>query len=90
LVIGNLELMVPLPLIGRVELAGFYDCGNVFSKVGAIRLSGFSHALGGGLRLRTPFGPVRIDYGINLNLSAYLRSFGYKKGQFFVTIGPPF
>jgi outer membrane protein insertion porin family len=88
LLIGNLELRVPL--ISRFELAGFYDGGNVFPDVGSIRFSDFSHTLGAGLRLKTPFGPIRIDYGVNLNLSSHLRSIGYGRGHFFLTIGPPF
>jgi outer membrane protein insertion porin family len=88
LLIGNLELQVPL--IYRLRLAGFYDGGNVFSSLGAIRLSDFSHTVGVGLRVRTPFGPIRLDYGINLNLSSNLRSLGYKQGHFFLTLGPPF
>jgi outer membrane protein insertion porin family len=88
LLIGNLELQVPL--IYRLRLAGFYDGGNVFSSLGAIRLSDFSHTVGFGLRVRTPFGPIRLDYGINLNLSPTLRSLGYRQGHFFLTLGPPF
>jgi outer membrane protein insertion porin family len=88
LLIGNLELRVPL--ISRFQLAGFYDGGNVYSSVDAIRFSAFSHTVGAGLRVRTPFGPIRVDYGINLNLPSSLRSLGYKQGHFFLTIGPPF
>ena len=88
LLIGNLELRVPL--VSRLELAAFYDGGNVFTSVSAIRLSDVSHTVGIGLRVKTPFGPIRVDYGINLNLSAQLRSLGYKQGHFFLTIGPPF
>ncbi|MGA2263997.1 MAG: BamA/TamA family outer membrane protein, partial [Acidobacteriota bacterium] len=67
-----------------------YDGGNVFPTLGDIRLSGLSHTVGVGLRVKTPFGPIRIDYGFNLNLSSQLRSLGYKQGHFFLTIGPPF
>jgi outer membrane protein insertion porin family len=88
LLIGNLELRVPL--ISRFQLAGFYDGGNVYPSVGAIRFSDFSHTVGAGLRVRTPFGPIRLDYGVNLNLPSSLRSLGYKQGHFFLTIGPPF
>jgi outer membrane protein assembly complex protein YaeT len=88
LLIGNLELRVPL--VSRFQLAIFYDGGNVYPNVSALNYSDFSHTLGGGLRLKTPFGPIRLDYGINLNLSEELRSLGYKRGHFFVTIGPPF
>jgi outer membrane protein insertion porin family len=88
LLIGNLELRVPL--VSRFQLAVFYDGGNVYPNVSALNYSDFSHTVGGGLRLKTPFGPIRLDYGINLNLSQELRSLGYKRGHFFVTIGPPF
>ena len=88
LLIGNLELRVPL--VSRFQLAVFYDGGNVYSNVGSIDYSDFSHTVGGGLRLKTPFGPIRLDYGINLNLSQQLQTLGYKRGHFFVTIGPPF
>ncbi len=88
LLIGNLELRVPL--ISSLQFAGFYDGGNVFENVHQIGLSEISHTVGAGLRVRTPFGPIRIDYGLNLNLSQQLRSIGYKQGHFFVTIGPLF
>lgn len=88
LLIGNLELRVPL--VSSLQFAGFYDGGNVFANVHQIGLSRISHTVGAGLRVKTPFGPIRIDYGINLNLSLQLQSLGYKQGHFFVTIGPPF
>ena len=34
-----------------------------------------SHALGVGLRYKTPIGPLRFDFGYNLNPTAYLQSF---------------
>jgi len=43
--------------------------------VNSIRLSGFSHTTGLGLRVKTPLGPIRLDYGYNLNLPEYLRDF---------------
>ena len=53
LLIGNLELRVPL--VSRFQLVGFYDTGNVFTSVSAIRLSDFSHTAGIGLRVKTPW-----------------------------------
>ncbi len=88
LLIGNFE--VRLPLISRLALAGFYDSGNVFTRAADIRIPDFSHTLGIGLRLKTPLGPIRIDYGFNMNLSEHLKSIGYKTGHFFLTIGPLF
>ena len=70
LLLNNLELR--FPLIG-VNLGGvlFHDAGNVFSSVSKITwrssqrdLSDFNylvHAVGFGIRYRTPIGPVRFD-----------------------------
>jgi len=88
LLIGNLELR--LPLVSRLEVSGFYDVGNVFVDLGSVRLADVSHTVGGGLRIRTPLGPIRLDYGVNLNLPQHLKDLGYKTGHFFVTIGPSF
>ncbi len=85
---GSLEIRIPI--FRLIHLAAFYDAGNVFRTVGDIRLSGFSHTLGSGLRIKTPFGPLRADYGYNLNLPQELRTKGFERGRFFITIGPPF
>lgn len=88
LLMGNLEIRVPL--VHPVRLAGFYDTGNVFRNLSDVTFGGFSHTVGIGIRLKTPFGPLRADYGFNLNLSSDLRARGLTRGHFFVTIGPPF
>lgn len=94
LIAGSLEIRVPL--FRSVHIAGFYDTGNVFAAVRDIQLSGFSHSLGLGLRIRTPFGPLRADYGYHMNIPPELRrsdlnnNQGLTPGHFFVTVGPPF
>lgn len=94
LIVGNFELH--FPLLKPLSLACFYDTGNVFARVDTIRLSGFSHTAGLGLRVKTPLGPLRLDYGYNLNLPDYLRDFkldpqkSFKPNQWFITIGPLF
>ncbi len=88
LIVANLEIRVPL--LRSVHLAGFYDTGNVFRELSSVTLGGFSHTIGIGLRLKTPFGPLRADYGYNVNLSRDDRAHGLKPAHFFVTIGPPF
>jgi len=42
------------------------QCSNLASNV-QCDMNYFSHAIGAGLRYRTPIGPVRIDLGYNLN-----------------------
>jgi len=76
----NQELRFPmkLPFVGN-KLGGtlLYDAGNVYSDIHNIRfessppsltdLNYFSHTVGAGLRYATPIGPVRIDFGYQLN-----------------------
>ncbi|HEX4075310.1 MAG TPA: POTRA domain-containing protein [Candidatus Acidoferrales bacterium] len=82
--IFNQELHFPLklPFVGS-KLGGtlFYDGGNVFTDVNHItlrwkppsltNLDYFSHTIGFGLRYPTPVGPVRVDFGYQLNPAAY-------------------
>ncbi len=88
LFVGSAELR--FPIFRFIHFAGFYDTGNVFSTLGDLGLNGFSHTLGGGLRIKTPFGPLRADYGYNMNLSSDLRQRGLRPGHLFITVGPPF
>jgi outer membrane protein insertion porin family len=80
----NQELRFPmkLPFIGN-RLGGtiFYDGGNVYSDVNHIsvawkpsstsNLNYFSHTVGFGFRYPTPVGPVRVDFGYQLNPAQY-------------------
>ncbi|HEX4001609.1 MAG TPA: POTRA domain-containing protein [Candidatus Acidoferrales bacterium] len=82
--IFNQELHFPmkLPFVGS-KLGGtiFYDGGNVFTDVNHItlrwkppsltNLDYFSHTIGFGLRYPTPVGPVRVDFGYQINPAAY-------------------
>lgn len=65
LLIGNIEYTYPLFEFLRV--AGFFDTGNVWKKMDDIGTSGFKSAFGFGVRLKTPIGPINLDYGIPLN-----------------------
>ncbi len=91
LLIVNSELRVPvpmdLPLLGKnLGVAVFYDGGNVFQHVGFNDIAAnYTNNIGGGIRYKTPLGPIRIDIGHNLNGLA-----GIKSTQFFVTLGQAF
>jgi outer membrane protein assembly factor BamA len=91
LVIFNSELRFPLgispPLVGgTLGGAAFYDVGNVYSSVSFKNIaSDLTHTVGGGLRYKTPVGPVRVDIGHLLNGPP-----GVKSLQVFVTLGQAF
>ncbi len=88
LIVGSMEIRTPL--LRFLRFAGFYDTGNVFRSIRSIDLPDFSHTLGIGLRIKTPFGPLRADYGYNLNLPSDLHRQGLTRGHLFITVGPPF
>jgi outer membrane protein assembly factor BamA len=83
LLILNSEFRIPLPIKKGLEVVGFYDGGNVFATVGFH--GQYTNTFGGGLRYRTPIGPIRIDIGHNLNAPT-----GIKATQVFVTVGQAF
>jgi outer membrane translocation and assembly module TamA len=112
----NQEIRFPmkLPFIGN-RLGGtlFYDAGNVYTDVSHIsfawkppandnNLPYFSHTIGFGVRYPTPVGPVRVDFGYQLNPPPYVgqithtgqppvtHEFQLPHFQFFFNIGPIF
>ena len=73
--VGNIEYTYPL--FSFLKVAAFYDVGNVWEKLGDIFSSkdtssplntgGFKSGVGLGVRIKTPIGPIMLDYGIPLN-----------------------
>ena len=64
LFIFNTELRFPVyRFIGG---ALFFDTGNVWNKLSELDTSPLHSAVGLGLRVDTPVGPVRVDYGVPL------------------------
>jgi outer membrane protein insertion porin family len=72
---GNSELLgtieYQIPLVFGIKAALFYDVGQVWGpdiQGGAkIDLSDLRHGVGAGFRWNSPFGPIRVDYGIKLD-----------------------
>jgi outer membrane protein insertion porin family len=68
-VLGNLEYTVPLPF--GIRAAVFFDVGNVYGPDQSVHLpidlTNLKYAIGPGLRWNSPFGPIRVDYGVNPN-----------------------
>jgi|Deesub1362B_J571_1020462.scaffolds.fasta_scaffold00001_883 outer membrane protein assembly complex protein YaeT len=86
LFILNLEMTFPLiSEIRYLQGAVFYDSGRVFQERRQFNPLDFQHALGFGLRYKTPLGPVRFEIGWNLNPSP-----GEKSFHLFLTIGNVF
>jgi outer membrane protein insertion porin family len=81
LLVNNTELR--FPLIGdNIGGVFFHDAGNVYSDLGSISfrfhqrdLEDFNymvHAVGFGVRYRTPIGPVRLDLAYSINSPRFM------------------
>ncbi len=62
----NPRLELRVPLNDTFQTGFFLDSGNLWKQPSAIDFT-LRYALGAGLRIITPVGPVALDYGINLN-----------------------
>ena len=80
LVIFNAELRAPVA--GGLGVVGFLDTGNIFARVADIDFGEMRSAVGGGVRYKSPFGPIRFDLGFKVGrqageaLTAWFVSFG--------------
>ena len=83
LLIANQEVRVPL--FWRIRGVGFADVGNVFETTQGISLSQLAVGAGVGLRVETPVGLIRLDYGFALN-----RESGEPVGRLHFSIGQAF
>jgi outer membrane protein insertion porin family len=90
---GNIELLgnveYTVPLFFGIRAAAFFDVGNVWGPDIAagqrFDITDLHYAAGAGLRWLSPFGPIRVDYGINLNPAP-----GDKFGNFNFSVGSAF
>lgn len=65
LLVGNLEYT--FAVVNFLKVATFYDIGNVWAKQSDFGSGGYKAGTGLGLRIKTPIGPIMLDYGIPLN-----------------------
>jgi outer membrane protein insertion porin family len=86
---GNAQIILNtewrVPVWKWLSIAGFVDTGTVVPDVSDLGSAKFSTGVGGGIRLRTPVGPIRFDAGYALNPIP-----GQDRWQFYLTIGNPF
>ncbi|HEV8198550.1 MAG TPA: translocation/assembly module TamB domain-containing protein [Candidatus Polarisedimenticolia bacterium] len=73
------------PLWRKLQAVVFTDIGNVYRTLSDYTLSDLRECAGGGLRLMTPIGPFRLEYGQLLD-----RREGEDQGQLYFSIGQAF
>ena len=71
------------PIVGSLEGGLFLDAGNAW--LGRIDVTDLRWAVGAGLRLRTPVGPLRVDMGYLID-----KREGESRTVFHVALGYPF
>ncbi len=94
MLIGNVEYVYPL--FGFLKAAVFYDVGNVWEKLGDIGSSkdtsnntgGLKSSVGLGFRIKTPIGPIMLDYGIPMDKAP--GESGKSKGRFHFSVSNSF
>lgn len=67
LVEGNLDWRFPLPVWKMLEGVVFFDWGNVYTDSYHLLWDELRYTSGCGLRYQTPVGPLRVDFGYQLN-----------------------
>jgi outer membrane protein insertion porin family len=79
----NVEYLVPV--YDKIRAALFFDAGNAYGFGTSFDLTDTREAAGFGIRWFSPFGPIRVDYGFNLD-----RKKGESGSQFHFSAGTPF
>jgi outer membrane protein insertion porin family len=82
-VVFNVEFLFPLVSEQRIKGLVFFDAGNAYDK--QVDLGDLRTSTGFGIRWFSPIGPLRLEWGFNLN-----RRGDEKASQFEFSIGAPF
>jgi outer membrane protein insertion porin family len=80
-----LNLEWRFPIWGWFGGAVFVDSGTVTPEIGDLAFTAFKTGTGGGLRIRTPVGPIRVDVGYALQPIP-----GESRTHVYVSVGNPF
>jgi outer membrane protein insertion porin family len=68
MLIFNLEYRFPLLVEQGIVGLVFFDAGNTFTDApNTVNVSGLRTGAGGGFRWFSPVGPIRVEYGFNLD-----------------------
>jgi outer membrane protein insertion porin family len=69
----NTEYRFPVPRLNKYGIVGlvFFDAGNVYSSSAQAVVPNVRTSIGGGIRWFSPMGPLRVEWGYNLNKKSY-------------------
>jgi len=84
LLVGNAEYV--FPIVEFLKGAIFFDAGNVWAKASDFGSGGYKYSTGVGIRVKTPIGPVKLDYGYPLKVDKGEK----KQGRFHFTLSKAF
>lgn len=65
--VANFEVLFPIMEKYGIRGVVFFDAGNAFDEGDSIDISKFRTDVGAGIRWNSPFGPLRIEIGYNLD-----------------------
>ncbi len=65
MLVGNVEYL--FPIVEILKGAVFYDIGGVWAKTNEFAQGDYRSGAGVGVRVKTPIGPVSLDFGFPLN-----------------------
>ena len=75
------------PIIEVIKGAVFYDAGNVWRDSYHVDFTELVNGVGVGVRVKTPIGPIKLDYGYGLNYRDWDDS---KNGRFYFSMSRGF
>ncbi len=86
-VVGNAELLVPVPGIKdkSVRLSGFLDAGAVYGPTDLPGSTGMHYSAGAAITWMSPMGPLKFSYGVPLNRQPLdkVQKFQFNMGSMF-------